>query len=331
MGVIAATYNIYKPHGIFLRNSIGTNFSHLLDFGGNLQTLSEAFYWNADYKNLWETSIETQFDSRQITNTLLRGGPSMTLPGKASISAEISSSERKKFVVQLEGEYNWGFENLNTETKSISLELSYRPSNYLSFSVEPMFETIHNELQFIPEDYFLIAPEEPRYLLSTLDQKTFSASLRVEYNITPDLSLQYWGQPFMSSGKYSEYKIVSDDPSAEKYSDRFHTFTERASLTGTGELYYDGLQTFFVFDDSDILPDYSFMKPDFTTCEFLSNLVLKWEFLPGSSAYLVWSQTREYFAANGKFDMGTLSSNLFKDNKPYNVFLLKLSYRFALR
>ena len=50
-------------------------------------------------------------------------------------------------------------------------------------------------------------------------------SLRLNYNITPDLTIQYWGQPFLAAMDYSEYKMVTD-PKAEDLQDRFHTYTE---------------------------------------------------------------------------------------------------------
>jgi Zn-dependent protease with chaperone function len=76
--------------------------------------------------------------------------------------------------------------------------------------------------------------------------------------------------------------------------------------------------------------DYYFGNPDFTVSEFLHNFVIRWEFLPGSTAYLVWSQTREYSADSGLFDFGSQAGSLFGKTVPHNVFLLKFSYRFGL-
>jgi hypothetical protein len=59
--------------------------------------------------------------------------------------------------------------------------------------------------------------------------------------------------------------------------------------------------------------------------------VVRWEFLPGSTEYLVWSQTRNYYAPGGTFDVWENLDYLFTDQKPTNTFLLKFSYRFGLR
>ncbi len=79
------------------------------------------------------------------------------------------------------------------------------------------------------------------------------------------------------------------------------------------------------------MTDYDFENPDFTVSEFLHNLVVRWEFLPGSTAYIVWSQTREYYTGDGTFDFSSQANYLFTDTRPHNVFLVKLSYRFGLR
>jgi len=163
----------------------------------------------------------------------------------------------------------------------------------------------------------------PRYIFGAIDQKILSMSLRVDYNITPDLTIQYWGQPFFASGKYSDsdFKRITD-PVADEMSGRYHTFT------GNETSYSDG--TYMVDENLDGMIDYNFGNPDFTVSEFLHNFVIRWEFLPGSTAFLVWSQNRDYYTGSGMFDVSRQSHDLFHETKPYNIFLIKFSYRFGL-
>jgi hypothetical protein len=67
--------------------------------------------------------------------------------------------------------------------------------------------------------------------------------------------------------------------------------------------------------------------------EFLSNLVVRWEYNPGSSLFLVWSQSRSNNNSTGQMDFLNDLGDLFmsKDNKPHNIFLIKFSYRFGLK
>jgi hypothetical protein len=74
-------------------------------------------------------------------------------------------------------------------------------------------------------------------------------------------------------------------------------------------------------------PDYQFENPNFSFNEFLSNLVLRWEYLPGSVLYLVWSQNRQYTTTTGNFDLTGNLSGLYSGEKPNNTLMIKLSYR----
>ena len=64
-----------------------------------------------------------------------------------------------------------------------------------------------------------------RYIFASIDRNTINASLRINLNLTPDLTIQYWGQPFVASGEYYDYKYILD-PMADDYHDRFHVYSE---------------------------------------------------------------------------------------------------------
>jgi hypothetical protein len=86
----------------------------------------------------------------------------------------------------------------------------------------------------------------------------------------------------------------------------------------------------YQFDENkDGVTDYSFNSRDFNFKEFLSNLVLRWEYNPGSSVYLVWNQSRSGFNSSGELNLGDDLEDLFS-KKPYNIFLLKFSYRIGI-
>jgi hypothetical protein len=123
---------------------------------------------------------------------------------------------------------------------------------------------------------------------------------------------------------YSEFKRVTD-PKADAFTDRFHTFTDE-------EIRFDESENAYYVDENlDGTDDYSFGNPDGNFDQFLSNLVIRWEFRPASTIYLVWSQTRNYYDETGSFSVNQNLDNLYTTDKPYNVFLLKFTYRFGLR
>ena len=81
-------------------------------------------------------------------------------------------------------------------------------------------------------------------------------------------------------------------------------------------------------ENKDGIADYTFRNPDFNFGQFRSNFVIRWEYTPGSTLFLVWSQDRtESQPWNDRNGLGDLSQDLFSV-KPYNIFLLKFTYRF---
>jgi hypothetical protein len=114
---------------------------------------------------------------------------------------------------------------------------------------------------------------------------------------------------------------------ADNYKDRFHLYEQDKFVSGTDP------DKFYIDENKDSMSDYDFDKRDFNVQEFLSNLVLRWEYNPGSTLFLVWSQTRSGYNDSGNLNLFNDIGNLFDsgDNKPHNVFLIKLSYRFGLR
>ena len=134
---------------------------------------------------------------------------------------------------------------------------------------------------------------QDKYIFASIDRKTISTSFRVNLNLSPDLTLQYWGQPFIATGTYYDHKYITD-PMADNYHDRFSDIYRRSDKL-------DGDQ-YNVDENADGKTDYTFDKKDFNVQEFLSNLVIRWEYSPGSSVYLVWSQTRSSSNNSGTMD-----------------------------
>ena len=122
---------------------------------------------------------------------------------------------------------------------------------------------------------------DPRYVVGEIDQTTFSMSVRMTYMITPNLSIQYWGQPFGTSGIYSNYKNITDSRASE-YHERYSPVPSDWLTLSNGQYQVD--------ESNNGTVDYSFSKPDFNFGQFRSNMVIRWEYIPGSTAFLVWTQ-----------------------------------------
>ena len=239
-------------------------------------------------------------------------------PGAIRPYLSVRSDSRKKLVFSIMSMGSHGFEG-HSRVASGNIQVTYRPINNLSISLSPNITVSKNNLQYVAETSFL---GDPRYIFASIDQRVLGLSLRVNLNITPEFTIQYWGQPFIATGSYEDYKMISD-PKAEDYSDRFHVFT------GNEVQYFDDDNYCYIDENNDASPDYSIDYPDFNFKEFKSNLVARWEFRPGSIVYLVWSQGRSGSDSYGDLQLDRDFSNLY-DVQPNNVFLIKFSYRFGL-
>ena len=194
-----------------------------------------------------------------------------------------------------------------------------RPFNALSITFEPEVTGINKTLQYVSTTDF---NNQSRYLFGEIDQKIVSFTFRLNYTFTPELSLEFYGQPFVSAGSYGEFKRITD-PDAAEFADRYHVFS-------ANEIAYREADNLYVVDENrDGVGDYSFGNPNFNFRQFRSNLVLRWEYLPGSTMFFVWSQGRTGSDSHGNFDYGNEMSELFSV-KPHNVFLVKLSYWISL-
>jgi hypothetical protein len=187
----------------------------------------------------------------------------------------------------------------------------------LKIAVTAAYEENRDELQYVAaRDTWL---NGKRYVLGTIDQKTFGLVLRADLNLTPEFSIQYYGSPFISTGSYSELKRVTD-PEAKNYGDRFDIYENPVLNNGL----------YILTDYDDVLPTVITVgNPDFNFHQFRSNLVAKWEYRLGSFIYFVWSSERTGSNSFSDASIGD-SYRYLGDEYPNNIFLIKLSYWFSL-
>ncbi len=193
-----------------------------------------------------------------------------------------------------------------------------RPFRILKLGITADYEENRDELQYVatrtdPSTLYR------RYILGTIDQRTLGLTFRADINLTPEFSVQYYGSPFISRGKYSELKRVTS-PEAKNYNDRFAVYQYPL---------IDG-DTYLLGDNDDGIPVLVEVgNPDFNFHQFRSNLVAKWEYRLGSFIYLVWSSDK---TGSNMFSDSSLedSYGYLGDIYPNNIFIVKLNYWFSL-
>jgi hypothetical protein len=311
-------YYIRNPFAIFNNFYLNTNYWMYWNFSGELLSTNTNINFNSQFRNRWRLNGQFTRQSESISTTLLRGGPSFLNPGNQSFNLNLSTDQSKKLAFYI-GNYHGSGDAHSYRNHEYWAGIFYRPSNSVSISMEPDYFIQKRELQYVGTDE---TDNITRYLFGYLDQKTMSFTLRLNYTVNPELSVEYYGQPFISAGKYSNYKEITN-ANADNFRDRFHQFSPE-------ELDFDSeTNSYKINEGGSGNKVFSLANPDFNFRQFLSNLVVRWEYLPGSTIYLVWSQGRTGSDTNGMFAYGDDMKDLFRI-KPNNVFLLKFSYWFAL-
>jgi hypothetical protein len=308
-----------KPFFLFRTARINYNHWSRWDYGG--QFLYQAFNTNthATFNNNWQSGTGLTWTAYEVSNTDLRGASSMRLPANLAHNIYVNSDFRKKVAVDAGIFSRWGFNN-TLKLYELQAGVSYQPLNALKISLSGSYSYYWRR-----QDQFVDAIQYnniTRTIVGEVKQNTLRFTGRLSYNITPDLTLQYYGQPFITRPLYDHFGYVAD-PLAKKYDDRFYVFKANEVSFNNGQYQVD--------ENGDGTPDYSFSKPDFNFVQFRSNLVVRWEYKPGSELYLVWSQGNTPDAsADLDRPLGkSLFDHAFSNDRARNIFLIKCTYRFV--
>ncbi|HKK63056.1 MAG TPA: DUF5916 domain-containing protein, partial [Bacteroidales bacterium] len=315
MQVVWVGYNFFEPFSIFRELHLSADQFSAWDFGGELSVAGFETGFNAFFKNFWSLNLHSSINGPVRYNSLLRGGPSMILPGDFGLYAFLETDDRKKLVIEPFLHINNGFLKHKKST-AIGIEFEYRPANSINLSIEPIYDQNFETLQYVKQ---LEQQGQDRYIFSSINQKVLSLSFRANVTLNPELTIQYWGQPFIANGDYFDFKYVTDGE-AGAWEDRFYTFNR-------GEIILNEETNAYAVKESKTgLDQYNIDNPDFQVNEFLSNLVLRWEYNPGSFLYLVWSQSRNDIVPESDFNFKRDFSEVW-NIYPTNIILLKASFR----
>ena len=304
---------VNKPVSIFRTYNCYLQLNNSWDNG--LRYLSSELIASgyAEFLNKWSVCDVLGYITPALNTGLLRGGPAMLVPSKTYNSFQVNTDNSRN--VSLAFNYYTIMPNKETNYSEYTSTLTVRPLNVLSFSLKLYYGLNRDNLQYVT-NVTNGGNSEP--ILARIDQKTVSATFRADCNLSPALSLQYYGSPFSSMGRYSLFKRVAD-PMNKNYSSRFTVLKQ----TNAGTTTYD-------FDASgDGKTDFSISNPDFNFYQCRSNFVLRWEYHPGSQLYFVWSNDITSYINPGVQPLTDFFKGLSKGTAN-NILLVKLSYWFSI-
>ncbi|MBA3269817.1 MAG: carbohydrate binding family 9 domain-containing protein [Acidobacteria bacterium] len=240
------------------------------------------------WKNFYTTSVGFNVNGAPFRDRITRGGPGVF--GNSSLASwhSFGTDGRKS----LSFFYNGYVESdrKGTTRANAGPSVTWRPTAATSVSTGFRYNVNNDDAQWVANQN---VEGHSRYVFGRLKQRTSAFNFRVNYTLTPNLSIQTYAEPFVSAGAYSDYKLLVNGRAPE-HTDRYRAYA------------YGG-------------------NADFNIRSFRTTNVLRWEYQPGSSMFVVWQQNRSGFEDIGSFDFGRDFGGAFSA-PAHNVFLVKLSY-----
>lgn len=285
-------------------------------FGGERRAATIAGRGTLGFRDFSGISIGVGHEFSALSLDQLRGGPALLLPPATTFSETFTSDARRPQQVTLtgtqtrepgNGSWSWDY----------SAAAAWRVTPRLAIGLTPEYGRHVEGWQYV--DKVPTAGGAARYLIGRLDQRTASLTVRADWSFSSRMTLQLYAQPFVSAADYGAFGEVSasraTDPAA------------RITRYLPAQVAYDSAgRSFRISPTGDPGDDFTFADPAFSERDFNASAVFRWEYLPGSTLYAVWTQARTQTAPGGAFDLGADSRDLFR--APHtDVFLIKMSHR----
>ena len=290
-------------------------------FDRKKRAFTQRFQWNFNWWQYWTTAglpTERAFNTNTHTtfnnsmrldlggtlgglgttycDRCARGGPALRQDRYVAPWMGINGDDRKMLVPYMWVNYLTA-DGGRTHRVNLSPELDLRVASRFSSALSLNYSRNVSDRQFygnITDSVGVLHSTVARLL-----QTTVGLTLRLNYTISPDMSLQVYAQPFDSKGTFRTVRELSATPRAARYDDRFQAYGDTAVTNNPGGFNYK---------------------------QFASNVVFRWEYRRGSTLYVVWNQGRQgVLGAEGTGDFQTDMRDLFRLH-PLNTFLVKMSY-----
>jgi hypothetical protein len=236
-------------------------------------------------KNFW-TATATVTRTLPVQDLVLtRGGPLMQRPAGWNTAASLSNASTAQ--TRWTGSGTIANNEDGGHIRRVSGAFSFRPGPRWQLSIEPAFDRTIDVQQYVAtlnggraETY------GRRYVFSSIDRTTLSSEIRMGFTLRPDLNVDIYTEPFASSGRYFGLGELRRGGARERI------------LYGTSGTMVDrdAAGNWLVASDGAV---FELSNPDFSVRSLRSNVVLRWEWRPGSTLYLVWQQDRELREGTG--------------------------------
>ena len=274
------TYRETQPGSVFRSYSIRFNQGNEWDFAWDRKNFSVGTNVNLTWRNFWTTSVSLNRNFRTQSTVLTRGGPLMGAAARWSANFNIGNPSTAQ--TRLTAGASWSGDELGGHTFSTNMSLTVRPGPRWQLSARPSYIRGTDSQQYVtvrsggrPETF------GSRYIFAYIDRTQYAMELRMSFTLKPDVNLDIYAEPFAASGRYFDFGELSVPRSLDRITYGIDDGTQVAIDAAGNRTVTYGADTFPI------------TNRDFNTTSFQSNVVLRWEWRPGSTIYLVWQQNRD--------------------------------------
>jgi hypothetical protein len=291
----ALSYQSLRPQWFFRRTFNQLSTEQHWTMGGLSQGLRVQGHLSAEFTNFWGGAVTWSVSDLGLSHCVAcaRGGPATRQSVKHDLQLDLTGDPRQAFRPSFTLAGGVGDEGHSYGWLAAS-EVEVRVASRFSVSVGPSFHHRVDDLQWIG-NFGALLSDTTHFTFARLDQRTIGVTTRANWTATPNLSFQFYGQPFVSTGAFRNWREIADARS-KRYGDRYRPYGDGRDPDG------------------------------FNYKEFNSNAVMRWEYRPGSVLFVVWQQGRVQDDRNpGTFELARDYRDLFRAH-PDNTVLVKLSY-----
>ncbi|MBZ5557295.1 MAG: carbohydrate binding family 9 domain-containing protein [Acidobacteriia bacterium] len=280
-----------KPNRWFRSRMINFNEYATWNADGDLVSNGGNVNAHAVFTNNWSIGGGYNVNGLGLDDRVTRGGPAVYQENANGVWYYVNSDNRRPVSLAYFGSY---FRDPHGSLGAdVNPELTFRPMPSLMVTTGLRFNRNISDTQWVNN----VTDTANHYVFAHLDQTTVALTGRFNYTLTPNLSIQLYAQPFVSAGDYSQFRQVASARAAD-YDARFTPYAYDTIANG---------------------------DPNFNVKSFRTTNVLRWEYKPGSTVFIVWQQARENDAVPGGFNAGRDLRGIFGAPST-NVFLVKFAY-----
>jgi hypothetical protein len=312
-------YSDYRSGALFQNYQLDLASIQEWNYDGDHVTKLEQLTANMRLRNFWQVNAIVGYQPTVVDDRLTRGGPLALTPAQTMLQGTLSFDPRKSaYQAGITGMYMGWPQNFMWQ---IGPSLTLNPAASVQIRLSPTYAVAHNAAQYVQTvpDPTATTTYGSRYVFATLDQKTVSLDSRIDWAVTRDLTVQLYAQPFVSAGTFAGFEQLA--------APRTYDF----DLYGrdVGIMVRNGGTVTVDPDGSGPAPSFDVADPTFNLRSARVNLVLRWEYRPGSTLYLVWQQNRSETAAIGDFSWSRDLGRAFAAPAT-NILEVKATYRLTL-